>query len=197
MFERAVLETLRLKLIESPISKLVKEDQIYITAKDEPPPTVGQYFILIYATQRDNLAEGDGKARNYVEDRIGIDITIGARTRLAPTDNLGYYVTKEYSNISTLKDLVITYVSKLKSSTNMSIRDKVLFLLKDYSIDIQNIIKEGVSIGHGFEYIGCDTEATERYPDYFSATSGDSERPAGHTFKIQFLSPSRIYGVQC
>lgn len=198
MFERAVLETLRNKLIESPISKLIKDDSIFITAKDEPPPTVGQNFILIFASQRENFAEsGVANSRNYVIDRFGIDVVCGARTRLAPTDKLGFYVTKEYNNLSFLRDLLITYISKLNSSTNMSIRDTSLYLLKEYSIDIQNIVKEDISIGHGFEYLSCDAQPNEKYPEYFSSNVEDSTRPAGHTYKINFLSPSRMYGVQC
>lgn len=202
MFERALLETLRNKLVESPISKLVTEDNIFITAKDEPPPTVGQHFILIMPSQRENVSEtGDtNSSKNYVVDRIGIDVVCGARTRLAPTDRLGFYMTKEHLNLSVLKDLVITYVSKLNSSMNMGIRDKTLYLLKEYSEDIQLILKEDISIGNGFEYLSCDSQPNEKSPDYFSAKDGSesmSERPAGHTYIVRFLSPSRIYGVQC
>jgi len=198
MFERAVLEILRNHLLESPISKLVGENSIFITSKDEPPPTVGQNFILIYASQRENFGEGGvSGSRNYVIDRFGIDVVCGARTRLAPTDKQGFYVTKEYNNLSFLRDLLITYISKLNSSTNMAIRDTILYLLKEYPIDIQNIVKEDISIGNGFEYLSCDAQLNEKFADYFSATSDESDRPAGHTYKINFLSPSRLYGVQC
>lgn len=198
MFERAVLETLRNRLIESPISKLIGNDSIFITAKDEPPPTVGQNFILIFPSQRENFAEGgESNSRNYVIDRFGIDVVCGARTRLSPTDKLGFYVTKEYNNLSLLRDLLITFVSKLNSSTNMSVRETTLYLLKDYTVDIQNILKEDISIGHGFEYLNCDSQPNEKFPEYFKANSDNSDRPAGHTYNIHFLSPSRIYGVQC
>ena len=201
MFERALLETVRNKLVESPISKLVPADSIHITAKDEPPPTVGQYFILIMTSQRENFAEDSvSGSKNYVIDRVGIDIVCGARTRLAPTDRLGYYVTKEHLNLSILKDLLVTYISKINSSMNMAIKGTVLYLLKEYPVDVQNVLKEDISIGNGFEYLNCDSTPNVKYPDYFSSTDGSesaSIRPAGHTYTLRFLSPSRLWGVQC
>ena len=202
MFERAVLETLRNRIIESPIASLVSPDNIFITIEDEPPPTIGQYFILIYPAQRDNQAETGGTSRsvNYVSDRIGVDIVCGARTRLAPTDRLGYYVTKEYVNLSIIKDLLITFVSRLNSSQNMSIRNTVLNLLKDYPTPVQDMLREDISIGYGFEYLSVDAEPNKKTPEYFKSSQSSevaSDRPAAHTYVCRFLSPSRNYGVQC
>lgn len=202
MFERAVLEVLRNRIADSPINKIVTPDDIVITAEDEPPPTIGQYFVLIYPAQRDNQAESGSVTRspNYVSERIGIDIVCGARTRLSPTDRLGTYLTKEYMNLSILKDTIVTFVSKLNSSQNMVIRDTILNLLKDYDSSIQDILREDISIGYGFEYLNVDAQPSKKFPEYFKAYQSSevaSERPAAHTYTCRFLSPSRNYGVQC
>ena len=181
---------------------MVSADNIFITEEDQPPPTIGQYFLLIHPAQRDNQAESGNPTRspNYVNERIGIDIVCGARTRLAPTDRLGTYLAKEYINLSIIKDLIVTFVSKVNSSQNSAIKDTVIELLKDYDSSVQDILKEDISIGFGFEYLNVDSQPNKRLPEYFSANQSSevaSDRPSGHTYTCRFLSPSRTYGVQC
>lgn len=201
MYEKAVLDIVKAKLDESCLRDILGPDNIYVTAKDEPPPTVGQFFILIYTSQRENVASGrtEGIA-NYVMDRVAFDVVCGARTRLAPTDKLSYYLTKEYLSLNIIKDIVITIISKLFSSQNNSIIDYIKKNVKSYPESIYDALTLDYSFGDGYEYLNCDAEPNPKYPDYFSANDGTesaSIRPAGHTYVCRFLSPSRLYRVQC
>lgn len=202
MFEKTILETIKKVLLDSALMRVPKlsADCIYITAYDQPPPTVGQYFILIHPQSRMNYAESKSESgpKNYVYDRTGFDIVCGARTRLAPTDRLAGYLSEEYTSLNLIKDLVITIVSRTNSSTNVTILDYLKSNCNPYNQEIYNMLTTGVSIVDGFEYIGADAEPTTRLADYFSASEQlPSDRPAGHTYTCRFLSPSRIYPVQC
>jgi hypothetical protein len=200
MFERAVLETIRNRLVESPLTRLVNPDNIIVNLKDEPPPTVGSQFVLIVPKDRNNNSDSESSSRgtNYVLDRMGFDVICGARTSVTPTDRLGLYLTKEYMSLSTIKDIVITIVSQTNSSNNNNIATFIINKSKEYPSDIQELLCSGISIGHGFEYINADAEPQPRYADYFNANNdSDTSRPAGHTLICRFLSPSRIYSVQC
>ena len=203
MFEKTILETIKSALLDSALLKVpnITPDCIHITAYDQPPPTIGQYFILIYPESRVNYAEQRSEGpKNYVYDRVGFDVVCGARTRLAPTDRLANYLNNEYVSLNLIKDLVITVVSRTNSSTNVTIKSYLQSNLKPYHQDIYNTLIEGTDIIDGFEYTGSDAQPIPRYPDYFSATDGKesvSDRPAGHTYTCRFLSPSRIYPVQC
>lgn len=202
MYEKAVLDIIKAKLEESCLRDLISQDNIYVTAKDEPPPTVGQFFLLIYATRRENFASGrtEGGPANYVMDRMSFDVICGARTRLAPTDRLSYYLTKEYISLNIIKDIVITTISKLYSSQNNSIISYIEKNVKSYPESIYTELTSNYSFCDGFEYVGCDAEPNPKFPEYFSAVDGSesaSIRPAGHTYSCQFLAPSRLYRVQC
>lgn len=201
MYEKAVLDIVKAKLDESCLRDILGPDNIYVTAKDEPPPTVGQFFVLIYTTARENVVSGrtEGIA-NYVMDRIAFDVVCGARTRLAPTDRLSYYLTKEYVSLNIIKDIVITIISKLFSSENNSIIEYIKKNVKSYPESIYNELTVGYSFGDGYEYLSSDAEPNPKYPDYFNAIDGSesaSVRPAGHTYSCRFLAPSRLYRVQC
>lgn len=202
MFEKTILELVKSVLCDSPLMDIPKlnKDCIYVTAYDQPPPTVGQFFILIHPQSRSNYAEArsEGGPKNYVYDRVGFDVVCGARTRLAPTDRLISYMNDEYTSLNLIKDLVITTISRTNSSKNMVVKDYLSKNYKPYSNRIYDILTDGVDIIDGFEYIGADAEPMPRQADYFSsADMSDSDRPAGHTYTGRFLSPSRIYGVQC
>lgn len=202
MFEKTILETVRNVLCDSPLMELPKfnKDCVIVTAYDQPPPTVGQFFVLIHPQSRMNYAESksEGGPKNYVYDRIGFDVVCGARTRLAPTDRLISYMNDEYTSLNLIKDLVLTIISRTNSSKNMTVGEYLKKNYKPYSNNTYNILTEGVGIIDGFEYIGADAEPTPRQADYFSATdTNDTDRPAGHTYTVRFLSPSRIYSVQC
>ena len=203
MFEKTILETIKSVLLDSALLKLpnISSDCIHITAYDQPPPTVGQYFILIHPESRVNYAEQRSEGpKNYVYDRVGFDIVCGARTRLAPTDRLATHLNNEYVSLGLIKDLIITIVSKTNSSTNTAIQSYLQSNLKTYHQDIYDVLVEGTNIIDGFEYTGSDAQPVPRRPDYFSATDSSesmSNRPAGHTYTCRFLSPSRIYTVQC
>lgn len=203
MFEKTILETIQSALLDSALLRVprINSDCIYITAYDQPPPTAGQFFILIYPESRVNYAEQRSEGpKNYVYDRIGFDIVCGARTRLAPTDRLASYMNEEYTSLNLIKDLVITTVSRTNSSKNTAIKSYLQSNLKPYHQDIYTELNDGIDIIDGFEYTGSDAQPIPRYADYFSATDGKetlSERPAGHTYTCRFLSPSRIYAVQC
>jgi hypothetical protein len=201
MYEKAVLDIVKAKLEESPLRDILGSDSIYVTSKDEPPPTVGQFFVLIYCKDRENIvgAKTEGPS-NYVVDRVAFDVICGARTRLAPTDRLSYYLTKEYLSLNIIKDIVITVISKLFSSENNSIIDYIEKNVKSYPDSVYDLLTTGYSFGDGYEYISCDAEPNPKYPDYFNATDGvesSSIRPAGHTYACRFLAPSRLYRVQC
>lgn len=202
MFEKTILETVKSVLLDSPIMRVPKltPDCIHITAYDQPPPTVGQYFLLIHPQSRMNYAESRSESgpKNYVYDRTGFDIVCGARTRLAPTDKLSGYLNDEYTSLNLIKDLVLTVISRTNSSKNFVVAEYLRSNCNSYNQDIYNMLTEGVSIIDGFEYIGADAEPTTRLADYFSASESlPSDRPAGHTYTCRFLSPSRIYTVQC
>ena len=202
MYEKTILEMVHSVLCDSPLMEIPKlnKDCVIITAYDQPPPTVGQFFILIHPQSRANYAEAksEGGPKNYVYDRVGFDVVCGARTRLAPTDRLISYMNDEYTSLNLIKDLVITIISRTNSSKNMATLDYLKKNYKSYSTNIYNILTDGVSVIDGFEYIGADSEPSPRQPDYFSATdTTPTDRPAGHTYTARFLSPSRIYGVQC
>jgi hypothetical protein len=203
MFEKTILELVQSVLNESVLTKVPKinTDCIHVTAYDQPPPTVGQFFILIYPESRVNYAEQRSEGpKNYVYDRIGFDIVCGARTRLAPTDRLAAYMNEEYTSLNLIKDIVITTISKTNSSNNMILLEYLKRNLKAYPKDVYDYLTNSVDIVDGFEYTGADAQPIPRLADYFSASDGKetlSERPAGHTYTCRFLSPSRIYGVQC
>lgn len=202
MFEKTVLEVIQKVLLDSALLSLPKftKDSIIVTAYDQPPPTVGQFFILIHPQSRMNYAEArsEGGPKNYVYDRTGFDIVCGARTRLAPTDRLAGYMNEEYTSLNLIKDLVITIVSRTNSSMNNTIKSYLEKNCKPYNNNIESILTSDIDIIDGFEYIGADAEPEVRQADYFSATDGmPTDRPAGHTYTCRFLSPSRIYSVQC
>lgn len=205
MFEKTVLDLVQNVLIDSPLLKVpgIRKDCIHITAYDQPPPTVGQYFILIHPQSRMNYAESkteSGGPKNYVYDRIGFDIVCGARTRLSPTDRLAAYFNEEYTSLNLIKDILITLISKTNSSTNNTLQTYLYNNCKKYDISIQQLLTQGVDIVDAFEYVGVDAEPVPRYPDYFSTADSKestSDRPAAHTYTCRFLSPSRIYAVQC
>jgi hypothetical protein len=200
MYEKAVLDIVKAKLEDSCLRDILSQDNIYITAKDEPPPTVGQFFILIHAVDRQNSVGNSEGPSNYVIDRVSFDVVCGARTRLAPTDRLSYYLTKEYISLNIIKDIVITVISKLYGSQNNNILSYIQQSVKSYPDSIYNELTTGYSFGDGYEYVSCDAEPNPKYPEYFSATDGSeslSIRPAGHTYTCRFQSPSRLYRVQC
>ncbi len=205
MFEKTILETVHKVLLDSPLMKVpgIRSDCIHVTAYDQPPPTVGQFFVLIHPQSRMNYAESkteSGGPKNYVYDRVGFDIVCGARTRLAPTDRLAAYFNDEYTSLNLIKDILLTQISRTNSSLNNTIHTYLEYNCKKYDPSIVELLMSQVSIIDAFEYIGVDAEPVPRYPDYFS--TGDSresvsDRPAGHTYTCRFLSPSRIYPVQC
>ena len=130
---------------------------------------------------------------------MGFDVVCGARTRLAPTDRLSNYINEEYTSLNLIKDLVITIVSKkMSNGYNITTRDYLYSNYKSYSNNIYDLLTTGIDIIDGFEYLGADAEPVPRMSEYFSATEDmPSDRPAGHTYTVRFLSPTRIYSVQC
>ena len=202
MFEKTVLQLVKNVLEDSPLLYVPKitKDCIFITPYDQPPPTVGQFFVLIHPQSRSNYAEAksEGGPKNYVYDRVGFDVVCGARTRLSPTDRLSNYMNDEYTALNLIKDLVIAVISKTNSSKNIVLRDYLRSNTQQYNNNIFSMLIDGVDVVDGFEYIGADAEPVPKQADYFSASEDPpSDRPAGHTYTARFLSPSRIYSVQC
>jgi hypothetical protein len=200
MYEKSILDIVKYELDESPLLDLeLSQDQIIITAKDEPPPKVGQYFVLIYPYSR-TVVNNASSVPNYVEDRFYFNVVCGARTRLAPTDRLSYYLNTEYQALAVIKDIVITIVSKLQGTNNNAIKAYIQSNLSHYPAAVTTLLHTSIDIIGGFQFLSADAEPVPKFPDYFTSTDlpeSQSLRPAGHTYTCRFAAPSRIYSTQC
>lgn len=200
MFERAVLENVRYELTNSALSDVIPNEAIIITAEDSPPPSVGQYFVLIYGSSRTNLVASQDPVNNTIQDRFMFNIVCGARTRLAPNDRRGYYLSKEHESLQVIKDLVITVVSRLGSANNNSIYTEMQNLLNSYPSTVKTLLTQNVNIVQTYEFLEADSDPIPRFADYFTSTDqieSQSTRPAGHTLTCRFNAPVRIYRNLC
>lgn len=199
MLETLILENVKLELEASPIRDIgISANDIYITAKNEPPPTVGQYFILLFPSSRSNMVEGVDSP-NYVRDRIYFDVVCGARTALAPTDRLSYYLTKEYKNLYIIKDIVIFTIAKLHGKNNAVLETYLAEALRGYPQSVRDIYAL-INFADIYSYIDSEAEAVPVYQDYFNSTNQEitqTDRPSGHTLTAKFYSPQILYRVSC
>lgn len=201
MFERTVMENVLYELQQSPLSELIKPEAMLIMVDEQPPPSIGDKFVLIYPNIRSNSEYGNSDTiYNYVKDQFYFNVLVGIRSNQSPPDRLSNYLTKEYNNLFLYKDIATLVISTLFDSNNSTLLDNLLSNIADYPTNIIDLFNNRVSIVEPYRYLSSESKPIPRYPDYFYAKEiGDpvNPRPSGHTLTIEFQSPSLIYSLQC
>jgi hypothetical protein len=198
MYATAVYNRVQSVLVNSALSPLVKSEAIIINIDDRPWATTGTPFIIIHPSQRYNPSVDT----QITKDRLVFSVTVGARTRVVPTDRLGLALLQdERTNLEVIQDIIIATITNTFDKDNNILLSSIDNILNKYNSTIRTLLgSSNRGIVDGFRFLDVQPQPVPRYAEYFGSndkTISITDRPAGHTITSHFLAPLQVFSRSC